>query len=63
MVFRSFAEPIRCYKVLGLYDDLASEGTVIREEQDGFKFLLNLQKYDKAHAIVTLETILARLKR
>jgi adenylate cyclase len=29
---KGFAEPIRCYKVLGLYDDLAKEGTVIREE-------------------------------
>jgi adenylate cyclase len=60
---KGFAEPVRSYKVLGIYDDLAEEGTVIREEQDGFKFLLNLQKYDKAHAIETLETILARLKR
>jgi adenylate cyclase len=59
---KGFAEPVRCYRVLGLYDDLASEGTVIREEQDGFKFLLNLQKHDKAQAIQTLETILARLK-
>ena len=24
---KGFAEPIRCYKVLGIYDDLAGEGT------------------------------------
>jgi adenylate cyclase len=59
---KGFAEPIRCYKVLGLYDDLADEGTVIREEADGFKFLLDLQKRDRAEAIATLEAILARLK-
>jgi class 3 adenylate cyclase len=59
---KGFAEPIRCYKVLGLYDDLADEGTVIREEADGFKFLLDLQKHDRAEAIATLEAILARLK-
>jgi class 3 adenylate cyclase len=41
---KGFAEPIRCYKVLGLYDHLAEEGTVIREEREGFKFHLNLQK-------------------
>lgn len=41
---KGFADPIRCYKVLGLYDDLADEGMVIREEADGFKFLLDLQK-------------------
>ena len=31
---KGFAEPIRCYKVQGLYDQLAEEGTVIREEQE-----------------------------
>jgi hypothetical protein len=59
---KGFAEPIRCYKVLGLHDRLAEEGTVIREEQDGFKFHLNLQKRDKAEAISILEGILSRLK-
>ena len=59
---KGFAEPIRCYKVLGLYDRLAEEGTVIREEQDGFKFHLNLQKRDREEAIRILEGILARLK-
>jgi adenylate cyclase len=59
---KGFAEPIRCYKVLGLYDHLAEEGTVIREEQEGFKFLLNLQKQDRSEAIRILEGILSRLK-
>ncbi len=59
---KGFAEPVRCYRVLGLYDDLAKEGSVIREEKDGFKLVLNLQKHDKAQAIATLETILSRLK-
>jgi class 3 adenylate cyclase len=59
---KGFAEPVRCYKVLGLYDDLAEEGSVIREERDGFKLLLNLKKQDKAEAIERLEAILARLK-
>jgi class 3 adenylate cyclase len=59
---KGFAEPIRCYKVLGLYDNLAEEGTVIREEQEGFRFHLNLQKRDKEDAIRILEGILSRLK-
>jgi adenylate cyclase len=59
---KGFAEPVRCYKVLGLYDDLAEEGTVIREEHEGFKLLLNLEKQNKAEAIERLEAILARLK-
>jgi adenylate cyclase len=59
---KGFAEPIRCYKVLGLYDDLVGEGQVIREEQEGFKFMLDLEKHDKQQAISTLEAILARLR-
>ena len=59
---KGFAEPARCYKVLGLYDDLAAEGAVIREEADGFKVLLDLQKHDRAEAIAALEAIVARLK-
>jgi adenylate cyclase len=59
---KGFTEPVRCYKVLGLYDDLAGEGTVIREEADGFKVLLDLQKHDRAEAVAALEAILARLK-
>ncbi|HSD93262.1 MAG TPA: adenylate/guanylate cyclase domain-containing protein [Methyloceanibacter sp.] len=59
---KGFAEPVRCYKVLGLYDDLAGEGSVIREESDGFKVLLDLQKRDRAEIVATLEAIIARLK-
>lgn len=60
---KGFAEPLNCYKVLGLYDDLVREGQVIREEQEGFKFMLDLKKQDKQKAISTLEAILARLRR
>ena len=59
---KGFAEPVRCYKVLGLNDHLAEAGAVIREEHEGFKFHLNLQKRDKAEAISMLEGILSRLK-
>jgi hypothetical protein len=40
--------------------DLVPEGQVIREEQEGFKFMLDLQKRDKQEAIARLEAILAR---
>jgi class 3 adenylate cyclase len=59
---KGFSEPIRRYKVLGLYDDLVREGQVISEEQEGFKFMIDLQKRDKQEAITTLEAILARLR-
>jgi adenylate cyclase len=59
---KGFTEPIRCYKVLGLYDDLAKDGRVIREESDGFKLLLDLQKRDRSEIVAALEAILSRLK-
>lgn len=59
---KGFTEPIRCHKVLGLYDDLVREGQLIREEQEGFKFMLDLEKHNKQKAISTLEAILARLR-
>jgi adenylate cyclase len=59
---KGFAEPIRCYRVLGLYDDLAEEGAVIRVEADGFKVLLDLNKRDRAEAIAALEAIVTRLR-
>jgi class 3 adenylate cyclase len=59
---KGFAEPLRCYKVLGLYDDLVAKGSVIREEQDGFKLLLDLNKHDRAEAIAALQAIVDRLK-
>jgi class 3 adenylate cyclase len=59
---KGFAEPIGCYKVLGLYDDLMREGQLIREEQEGFKLLLDLKRQDKQKTISTLEAILARLR-
>jgi adenylate cyclase len=59
---KGLAQPLRCYKVLGLYDDLVQEGQLIREEQEGFKFMLDLKKQDKQKAIRTLEAILSRLR-
>ena len=59
---KGFAEPIRCYKVLGIYDDLVREGQLIREEQEGFKLLLDLEKHDKQKVISTLEAVVARLR-
>ena len=59
---KGFVEPIRNYKVLGRYDDLVQQGQIIREERDGLRFLLDLQKHDRASAIEALEKILWRLR-
>jgi hypothetical protein len=50
---KGFGEPIRAYKVLGLYDNLAEEGLVIREEQDG----------SDSGSIGKVEEFLTRLKK
>jgi adenylate cyclase len=59
---KGFAEPVHCHKVLGLYDDLEQEGRLIREEDVGFKFVLDLNKNNKETAITKLEAVLARLR-
>jgi adenylate cyclase len=59
---KGFAEPVHCHKVLGLYDDLEQEGRLIREEDVGFKFVLDLNKNNKETAISKLEAVLARLR-
>ena len=62
MHIRGFADPVRNYKILGLYDDLVDEGKVIREERDGVRILLDLERQDKAGALKALESVLSRLR-
>ena len=59
---KGFADPIRNYKILALYDDLAEQGRVIREERDGVRILLDLERQDKAVAVEALESALSRLR-
>ena len=59
---QGFCEPIRRYRVLRALRSPRRGGNRDREEQDGFKFHLNLQKRDRHEAIRILEGLLARLK-
>jgi PAS domain S-box-containing protein len=59
---KGIAKPVRNYKVLDRIEDMVGEGKAIREEQDGMKVLLDLERLDKAKAVQTLENILSRLK-
>jgi hypothetical protein len=59
---KGFAKPVRNYKVLDQLDELIGQRRVIREEQDGLRLFLDLQKLDKASAVQTLENALARLR-
>ncbi len=53
---------MRTYSVVGLYDDLAEQGRIIRKEQDGLSILLDLDKQDRASAIEAVEDVLSQLK-
>jgi class 3 adenylate cyclase len=55
-------KPIRTYSVVGLYDDLAEKGQIIREEEGGVRVLVEMKTGGKAAAIQVIETVLSRLK-
>jgi adenylate cyclase len=59
---KGFADPVRVYRVVGIYDELEKDGRIIREERDGFRLLVDLTKGDQASAIAAMEKLLARLK-
>ena len=59
---KGFAQPVRAYRVVGIYDELEKDGRIIREERDGFRLLVDLSKGDQAGAIAAVENVLARLK-
>ena len=59
---KGFAKPVRTYSVVGLYDDLAEQGRIIRRDEDGLRIHLDLDKKDKASAIQAIEDVLSQLK-
>jgi adenylate cyclase len=59
---KGFAQPVRVYRVVGIYDELEKDGRIIREEHDGFRLLVDLSKGNQASAIAAVENVLARLK-
>jgi adenylate cyclase len=58
---KGFAKPVRNYKVLDKFNQLTDQGKVIREEQDGLRIFLDLQKLDKGRAAQALRSILTQL--
>jgi len=62
LTVKGFAKPVRTYSVVGLYDDLAERGRIIRKELDGVRVLVDLKKGDKAAAIQAIEDVLSQLK-
>ncbi len=62
LTIKGFANPVQTFCVVGLYDDLAEQGRIIRKEQDGLRIHLDLEKQDKAKAIGAIEDFLSELK-
>ncbi len=62
LTVKGFAKPVRSYRVVGLYDDLAEQGSIIRKDEDGVRVLVDLRKGDKADAIRAIEDVLSQLK-
>ncbi len=62
LTIKGFAKPVRTYSVVGLYDDLAEQGRIIRKEQGGVRVLVDLTNGDKAAAIQTIKDVLSQLE-
>jgi adenylate cyclase len=59
---KGISKPVRNYAIIAPVDDLIAEGRAIHEEQEGLRVFIDLQKLDKAKAVIALEGIVARLK-
>ena len=65
LTVKGFAKPVRSYAVVGLYDDLAHKGRIIRRDQEGLALVIDRNKLTKkgeAEAIKTLEDVLSQMK-
>jgi len=65
LTVKGFAKPVRTYRVVGLYDDLAEQGRIIRKDEDGLTLIIDrnkLTKKSKARAIKAVEDALSQLK-
>jgi adenylate cyclase len=59
---KGFAKPVRNYRVVDHVDGLTDQNRVIREERDGLRLFVDLQKLDKAAAVRALQNMLSRLE-
>jgi class 3 adenylate cyclase len=65
LTVKGFDKPIRCYKVVGIYDDLAEEGRIVRHQKHGIQVFVDLDKLtgdDRGEAIEVLKDALAKLE-
>ena len=60
---KGFTKPVRNYKVLDRFAEMVEQGKAIREEREGLKVGVDLQKLGQADALKALESIISRLKQ
>ncbi|MEH6546585.1 MAG: adenylate/guanylate cyclase domain-containing protein [Sneathiella sp.] len=63
---KGFAKPIKTYNVIGIYDDLVSEGRVIHRNEAGLSLTIDREKMvnaDKATVVQMLKDATAQLNR
>jgi PAS domain S-box-containing protein len=59
---KGFAKPVRTHKVVGHYDDLERQGSILRRDEYGLRIHVDLTRQDKAAAVAAIEQFLAELK-
>jgi class 3 adenylate cyclase len=65
LTVKGFDKPIHCYKVVGIYDDLAEEGRIVRHQKHGIQVFVDPDKLtgdDRGEAIEALKDALAKLE-
>jgi class 3 adenylate cyclase/PAS domain-containing protein len=62
---KGFPRPVKTYRTVGLYDDTAIQGRIIRKEQEGLTLIIDREKLTregKAEAIRALQEAVGQLK-
>jgi class 3 adenylate cyclase len=65
LTVKGFVKSVRSYAVVGLYDDLAHQGRIIRCDQEGLALKIDrekLTKKGKAEAIKAIKNVLSQLE-
>ena len=65
LTVKGFDKPIHYYKVVGMYDDLAEEGRIVRHQKHGIQVFVDPDKLagdDRGEAIEALKDALAKLE-
>jgi PAS domain S-box-containing protein len=59
---KGFAKAVRNYRVADQFGEPARQNSVLREEQEGLRIFLDLQRLEKETAVEALKSVLSRLE-